>query len=473
MSVNQETIDLTALLQSAVDRGMTANQLNAENVLGLSAEDVSRLRSRPRQPRLNTVAPQRTPLPRRIVDGWQRGGVISLNAGNDVFLSHYPKTPSETEALNRIITNIGGIAQTENIRIVMEEWPLDIGTMSASAAIKRAGFFHLRFPALSTETLIQEQMQDTTVAKWRDTPRRGVRLIAVDGITVGKVDADDMGAVLFTNPFLSGTGKFVSARLEQRTALFSLILQALTSNYPRPELAQSEAPSAASHDDQLQDAILTLDLLPGFINAITARTSTQRHEITNRVANASNEVDRIRRQLTDAVRAKAQADAELEALESAENSLSMAHITTAITHINRIRQRIAAVRSVTLESNRGDNPRIAIELYPLVIRHSGQNYLFDKLAFTLPLTGNPTPQWQNNTRQAIHPHVSQGGNGNTCWGEAQPHITDAMNRKDYATLVMHIVGWATLYNVRSPYNQIENFPTTSLPPGWHPELTQR
>jgi hypothetical protein len=245
---------------------------------------------------------------------------------------------------------------------------------------------------------------------------------------------------------------------------------------PVASAGTSSANPEDARERELREAVATLDLLPGFVSALGTRPDQQRANLVREVQQKTNEVTSLRQQLMTAVREKANLDLSLEALDRAAGSLSNEVVTNALVQITRIRTRLPAVREITLASSRG-NPRINVSLHPMVLAgEDGQHYLCDRLHFAFPLDGGSVPEWATVTRsrQSPHPHVNSGGS--TCWGQAETPLRQALERRDFVTVVTLIVGWASIYNRNSPYVHLRGncgFPAVNLAPGWHPEIPVR
>lgn len=460
------TFNLEQLLRAAAENGTSLQQLTPERVLNLSSEAVQELREGASADPI--VAGQLPSDTRRLwsdagrhVESSARAHVVRLEA------------TGQRAPIRRIVEALQAVADARDISLVIEECSLSedgaLGEPAApSSELTGAGYLHLLI-APPAHFSGSARIGRRTLVIDPDAPSEGERLVRLRDTVVGQVSENEETVRLFGNPFLTPRQEWSSSNMEQRIEMFESLLAAVLEVRPQPN---NSGPTA---DQQtLRDAVATLDMLPGFVQAIGDRTRIRRQEAEQRLTAQTSTINTLRQQLMDAVRAKADTENEIESLNRAAETVSISRATEALAQVQRIRTRLRAVRHVGL-IERGGHPYLDITLHPMVLAHAGQHYLLDKLSFLLQLDADhAAPKWKtiDETGESPHPHVS-AGNGNTCWGDAQVHVGTALERKDFVTMIAHVIGWASMYNDSSPYVRLGvscPFPRTDLPTGWHPEL---
>jgi hypothetical protein len=294
----------------------------------------------------------------------------------------------------------------------------------------------------------------------REGRRAQVRPLRLGEQTLGAHEGEGLHGYLrlFVHPFLhQGELSLVRAADGQQ------LLERLCSQV----LAR---PDEASNSERLQAALAAVEMIAPIAGVIErtlpdrlATLDTRRETIDQSLADTQARVIELlaqRRSLDD----------ERQAALVEQAALGQETVMRALRESIRIAQ-LQPVRSVRVVAD-GNRPLLRVQLHPVVIEHRSRHHLCRTLVFTVPLT-DPSPstvRWERSGESASpHPHVAPGDH-HTCWGEAQAHLAAALGRGELAAAVIVIAGWARLYNHQSPYNEISNFPTTTLQPGFHPEV---
>jgi hypothetical protein len=506
-----QPVDLRERIVAAAGTNTDISRLTPELVLGLTRAEITRLRQL-------QLTGQYPPLPAGLVQQWQAAGRRVNDGGGRAVLVRAERG-GQNQVRQRVACALQIIAAEQDLMIVCEELAPETTAPVTTNGLNDT-WLHILLPAANTLT-DTVRIGGQAISCLPNRPTRGQRLIRLEGEVIARREAGNR-FTLFANPWLRAT-TLTSAHGDNRRALMSALIA------PLVEAAINLWPGATaiSDDDlQLREAILTLDLLPGFARAIRGDIEQRRHQLQLTVTQVEREVTNARHQFVEALRQQTQLSRDLNALDTVVAGLDAAgaavlvrrrepiateadrrneqvnqfrqqlltvlqqhtalateragleanaetitpeHLATALTEVTRIRA-IRTVRSVELVSRRGDTPSIKVTLHPLVMCHRRNNYLFDKLVFTLALDGAASVRWENirQHNRSPHPHISH--QGTSCWGQAHRPLAEALQRREFSTAVRFINGWARVYNSQSPYVAIENFPTTTLDEGWHPEL---
>jgi hypothetical protein len=300
----------------------------------------------------------------------------------------------------------------------------------------------------------------TTIAEI--TPERVLGLSADEVATI-RADSDDPRAealaVLdlvpgFARAFAGGNGRRIEGL--QRDA---------ARQRASGEERRSHLTTLLRDKRQAETTVLALQAVmtehPDAVPALQRRCQQQQQII----ASANEAADQTRQAILEALRSGQRLAAEAAALEAADGQISVATITRSVVEIMRIR-RIPAVRQVRLLSEADHSGVIEVRLHPLVMHSPNDraNHLLTDLCFIIPL-GATTPH-ELKWRGTGHPHAWE--HGRICWGEADRPVAEALNRGDFASCVMFIVGWSRTY--KPSYRRLEQYPVTDLEIGFHPEL---
>lgn len=474
-------MDLQELISAALERGVGISNMNAETVLGLSRNEVQAIRD---------ASPERPVVGNASITNWQANNWKHYIGDSSVFVRQ--DSTGRDNIRREVAGEINAIAKNKNVFLFVEE-------NSTVRAIDDA-WKRLRLP-LEEELTTTANIGGIEVLSRRATGET----IDIDGVPVAKQNGNIIHLLVYPWHNLK-TKKLTTVDMARQTAVFKAIVDAVV-------------PSQESPDEEMKNIILSLDLLPAFARSIqesSARIKREKEtelarnkatiselqgdifvaaseiastkslldsfskaEQTEIVVRAQREISRkaessqalMTRRRTELVRnitIKAELEQALAGAERDASVLQKEAIAKSLLEITRIRS-IGPVRDVKLVGGR--TPAIEVTLHPVVMEYRSSKYLIDGLVFKMNMTGNLNIKWKHfdqNRGGSPHPHVSTYGE--TCWGDAQTPLQQAIQRKEYSTAVRFITGWARVYNQHSPYQDITNFTTTQLSTGWHPEL---
>jgi hypothetical protein len=293
----------------------------------------------------------------------------------------------------------------------------------------------------------------------REGRRPQVRPLELQGVTIGAHEGEGRESYvrLFVHPFLA------DAELSAGSASSAQLLDAIVT-------AAMARPGRASNEARLEAARTALALVAPIAQVIERTLPDRLAALDAREQTLDAELQQAQARLVDLLAQRRNLDGERQAAAAEQEALGRETVIRALREAARITQ-LQPVRSVDVVSH-NNRAQLRVQLHPVVLEYRGDNYLCRKLAFTLPLS-DPSPSaihWERSDEVASpHPHVAPGDH-HTCWGEASAHLAAALGRGELAAAVIVIAGWARLYNPASPYYEISNFPTTTLSPGFHPEV---
>jgi hypothetical protein len=518
-SLNGESFDLRERLREVAATASDLSDLTPELVLGLSSAEVARLR------RGSDVVSRANAAANEVLSDVRREWAT---AGRRVFSSGQAtlvrcESAGQPATMRRVVSGLAASCAAAGGSIVLEEISEPYG--QALAPIEGMSVMHLLCSPASVLTSSARRATPRSAldsGRPSDADRDDPRNVFLDGQLVARVGERPGQAYLWVVPWVAG-GAFTAGRFGDRVLLMSRVVEAIRAAFGVvfpdgiPGAVDGEAREI---ERQNREAVALIDMIPTFVAARDnpresvsdrlereisefsyaagrARTTLQmwagRSEHNRRdldalvsvigdeshalVVSRREELERARqevasaRQLTmDALRQRSEKQRELEQALRNQGALSTDRVLAALMEVYYMRQ-LLAVHSVRV-SNDGRVPSLKIALHPVVIRHSGSNYLMDKLEFEMRLDGaassNVTWTCVERHGESPHPHVSTGGS--TCWGAAASPLDHALRDHDYSTAVTFICAWARLYNNASPYVSIQNFPVTGLDPGFHPEV---
>jgi hypothetical protein len=357
------------------------------------------------------------------------------------------------EAIAEVTAEVGA---AYGMTVLLEERPVR-GRMPEIETPAGCLRFVLGRPALYEQEITLEN------GRWpyeREGRRPQVHPLRLDGHVVGAREGEGRGSYqrLFVHPFLHRGGLSLFHRDASVQMLHCLVV------------AATQRPTRSRNEERLQAARTALEMVAPIAQVMERALPDQLAALAAREQTIESELQQTQARLIDLLAQRRNLEGERQAAITEQEALSRETVIRALRESARIAQ-LPPVRSVNVVA-RGARPELRVQLHPVVLEERGERYLCRKLIFSLPLS-DPSPsgiRWERSDEVGSpHPHVAPGDH-HTCWGEASAHLAAALGRGELAAAVVVIAGWARLYNHSSPYYEISNFPTTTLAPGFHPEV---
>jgi hypothetical protein len=228
-----------------------------------------------------------------------------------------------------------------------------------------------------------------------------------------------------------------------------------------PEEVEERAAKNAAFGEAISEARAAIAFARNANNSTLQMIERARRDIDE----AGEQATEKRREYVAAVREIKLREGRLEQLVKTQEIFSAENVQALIREFRFVKNN-PAIESVEIVQE--GIPEMVVRPKPLVIDYRDTSYWLNNLGFAIDLT-DLSVQWlafRSGSGHNVHPHISTGGQ--ICWGDAAVLVQEARERRDIAGLVKIITDWMTLYNDRSPYVRIEQFPTSTeeVSSGW-------